>query len=67
MLVRQCDMCKKPIENDDVRFDIDIDKFNSNGSRSFGSTSGPYPKRFDLCESCCEKLLAMLKNNNNYK
>ena len=63
MLVRNCDICNKPIKNDEARFDIDIDKFNSNGSGSFGSTSGPYPKRFDLCEACCEKLLSMFKSN----
>lgn len=64
MLVRQCDVCKKPIEDDNVRFDINIDKYNKGGAKSFGAISRPYPKRFDLCESCCEKLLSMLKNNN---
>lgn len=64
MLVRQCDICNKPIKDDNVRFDINIDKYNRGDTKSFGVTSGPYPKRFDLCESCCEKLLSMFKNNN---
>ena len=67
MLVRQCDISKKPIEDDDVRFDVTIDKCNRGGTKSFGATSGPYPKRFDLCESCCEKLLSMLKDNKSEK
>ena len=63
MLVRHCDICSKQIKHDDVRFDIEVDKYNRGGKNSFGATSGTYPKRFDLCESCCEKLLSMFKNN----
>ena len=63
MLVRQCDICGKPIKGDDVRFEIDIDRYNKGNTKSFGTISGPYPKRFDLCESCCEKLYQCLKIN----